>query len=110
LDINLGEDILEDIKVRACFVTTLSRARQWQIWCESSENENKEDKNVEPPEVGEPHFVYALNSLNGGRHLNIPSCIRELAAEPLFTSDNDHITIATMVLRSILASPIDVRR
>ncbi|CAL8078690.1 unnamed protein product [Calicophoron daubneyi] len=105
----ISVDLLEDLMVRTCFISPSSRAAEWNKWFngkESGENETPPTT----PKVAEEHFTYPLNALKGSKSLEIPSWIRELGVECLFTGDADQITIASLILRSILASPIDVRK
>ncbi|VDP94394.1 unnamed protein product [Echinostoma caproni] len=94
---------------RTAFVSPASRAEEWQKWLDAQVDEETANK-VNPPKVAEDAFYYPLNSLSGSKRLLIPSRIRELSVECLFTCDNDRITLATLLLKSIQSSPIDIRR
>lgn len=100
------EDMLEDLMVRTSFVSPSARARQWKEWIYSNDSESP----VEAPKVAEAHFIYPIGGLNGSKRLQIPSQLRELGVECLFQGDNDNITLATLILRSVQTCPIDVRR
>lgn len=99
----LSENAIEDIKVRTCFVSTADRASKWSQWVNS-------DKATKAPEVCEETFIYPLDKQGLGLTLRIPTMLRELGVECLFTGDNDQVTLCTLILRAILLSPIDVRR
>jgi actin-related protein 10 len=83
------ESIIEDIKVRTCFVTSLNRATQLDA--------------VEPP----PDVVYQEG---GTDTFCIPGKVREAVHEVLFEQDNDQTSISTMILDAIIKCPIDMRK
>lgn len=87
--------ILEDITVRTCFATTLPRARQL---IEARTNEEGPSPPVPPPTISYP--------LSGNSNLTLYGSIREEAAEILFESDSDLVSLASMVLEGILAVSI----
>ncbi|XP_053683563.1 actin-related protein 10 [Sabethes cyaneus] len=88
----LTDYIIEDIKVRTCFVTTVDRARKW-----------RNDEKFQPcPEVDYP--------IKGDETIKIPGIIRETAFEVLFPKDNDHLNLANIILNSILKCPKDMRK
>nr|CAD7571212.1 unnamed protein product [Timema californicum] len=89
---NLLDEIVEDIKVRTCFVTSLERAKK------------AEEGNAPPPP---PDVSYSVGGLPS---FNIPGRIREQAFEVLFQPDGDGNSIPTMILDSILKCSIDMRR
>lgn len=97
---NLTEEILEDIKVRCCFVTSMSRAKQiFAVHC------GKADSNKLPtPPVALDY------PLDGDRFLHINGNTREEACEVLFEQDNEEMSLATMILDSLIKCPIDVRK
>ena len=80
-DLELSESIIEDIKVRTCFVTTMDRSRKLRDVGESS-----------PP----PAVKYS-----GVRSFDIPGYVRENAFEILWERDNDNLSIPTMILDAI---------
>lgn len=84
----ITEEILEDIKVRCCFVTRFDRANTPDI--------------EHPPET-----IYPLQ---GSRLLIVPGKIREMASEVLFEMDGEEKNIATLILDSLILSSIDNRR
>lgn len=88
----LAEDIVEDIKVRTCFVTKLDRAIKHR------------DENP-PPAV--PDVEYPVR---GDRIITIPGSVRETAFEALFPEDNDHLGLPHIILEAILKCPSDMRR
>lgn len=94
----LDSSFLEDITVRTCFVTTLARSRQL---IEAQTNEDGPAPPSPPP---------AINYwMSGDLNLVLDGSIREQAAEILFETDNDLISLASMVLDVILQCPIDCR-
>ncbi|XP_011863461.1 PREDICTED: actin-related protein 10-like [Vollenhovia emeryi] len=88
--LDLSEKMLEDIKVRMCFVTTLERAAKL----------GTEAAPTPPPDVTYP----------GVRRLLIPGEIREKAFEVLWERDNDNLSLPTMILDAIVKCPLDMRR
>ncbi|KAK6633077.1 hypothetical protein RUM43_012820 [Polyplax serrata] len=89
---NLSDDVLEDIKVRLCFVTTLERSQKMLA-----------NEEISPP----PSVDYRLG---GTEMLTIPGRIRETACEILFDMDADEISLPTMILNSLLKVSTDMRK
>lgn len=89
-DLELSEEIVEDIKVRTCFVTTLERSAKLEY----------ENGPSPPPAVKYP----------GVQTFEIPGYVREKAFEELWERDNDNLSIPTMILDAILKCPVDMRR
>lgn len=88
----LTEKVLEDIKVRACFVTNFKRAKQYQ-----------EEKPPTPcPDVEYP--------IDGKEVITISGVLRETAMEVLFPEDNDHLGLPYIILDAILCCPLDMRK
>ena len=96
----LPADVLEDITVRSCFVTTLPRARQLAA---AKTNGNDGDQ-IQPP-TPPPTILYPLS---GNKNLILEGSIREETAEILFETDNEITSLASMVLDSILLVSADV--
>lgn len=88
----LTESVLEDIKVRTCFVTKLKRAQDYL------NNQIPEA----PPSVDYP---IADNEI-----ITIPGKVRETVFEILFEENNDRDSLPHLILKSILCCPIDIRR
>lgn len=81
-NLDLAEKILEDIKVRTCFVTTLERSVKL----------GTEAAPTPPPDVIHP----------GVKRILIPGEIREKAFEVLWERDNDNLSLPTMILDAII--------
>lgn len=81
-DLELSERIIEDIKVRSCFVTTMDRSTKLRNGSGPSP----------PPSVKYP----------GVKSFEIPGYVRENAFEILWERDNDNLTIPTMILDAIV--------
>lgn len=98
-----SEALLEDIKVRACFVSPSERSALWQNWL------MREGSNPAPtPHYASPTFTCAFT---GGRQMQVPSHLRETVVDNLFVGcDVDGATIQSLILDSLLACPIDCRR
>ncbi|CAG5122468.1 unnamed protein product, partial [Candidula unifasciata] len=88
----ITEEILEDIKVRCCFVTEYSRGQQIQDVTMRGAHANT----LPPPP---PDTDYPLD---GGSLLNVTGRLREHTCEVLFEQDNDETSIATLVLESLV--------
>ena len=80
-NLDLSEKMLEDIKVRTCFVTTLERSAKL----------GTENAPTSPPDVTYP----------GVKRILIPGEIREKAFEILWERDNDNLSLPTMILDAI---------
>nr|XP_022903365.1 actin-related protein 10 [Onthophagus taurus] len=89
---NIEESILEDIKVRCCFVTKRDRA----------EKILSNNPGLKPcPNIKYPY--------GGSKTLNISGKVRELTYELLFEEDNDHQCISTMILDALSQVDVDSR-
>ncbi|CAF3423644.1 unnamed protein product [Rotaria sp. Silwood1] len=98
--IKLSDDILEDIKVRCCFISPFTRA---QIYAKNK---------FTPDELKDPFqeassIDYPLDSTT---IIRIPGIVREFACEVLFEQDIDGRSIATLILDTLLQSSIDLRQ
>ncbi|CAH0402309.1 unnamed protein product [Chilo suppressalis] len=91
-ELHLPDHIIEDIKVKACFVGPRERALQWL-----------EDKGPTPAKS-------VQYPLSGRAPITVSGRSRELAAEPLFTRDNELASLPDIVLQCIIQCPIDARR
>lgn len=89
-DLELTERVVEDIKVRTCFITTRERSVKL----------GDEDGLSPPPAVKYP----------GVKTFEIPGFVREKAYEVLWERDNDNLSIPTMILDAIIKCPVDMRR
>ncbi|XP_075157327.1 actin-related protein 10 [Haematobia irritans] len=89
----LSETVLEDIKVRTCFVTNHKRAQDYL--------------NNQPPEAP-PSVEYPI----GGDEdiINIPGNVRETAFEIFFEENNDRDSLPHLIIKAILRCPLDLRR
>ncbi|XP_052830418.1 actin-related protein 10 isoform X1 [Octopus bimaculoides] len=97
---DLTEEVLEDIKVRCCFVTNINRAKQiLAVYC------GKEDSSKLPPSPPDVEYPF-----NGDSFLRISGRVREEACEILFEQDNEEMSLSTMILDSLIKCPIDTRR
>ncbi|XP_030745749.1 actin-related protein 10 [Sitophilus oryzae] len=90
---NLSETVLEDIKIRCCFVTKSSRAKQLNL---------AKSEIVPPPDVKYPYA--------GAETLLVAGKIREKVFEIMYEEDNDHLCLSTMILDAILKVDIDLRQ
>lgn len=88
----LTDYVIEDIKVRTCFVTTKERATKWRA----------QEQFQTCPDVDYP--------IKGDEVIKISGTLRETAYEVLFPEDNDHLNLANIILNSILKCPKDMRK
>nr|XP_023025103.1 actin-related protein 10 [Leptinotarsa decemlineata] len=90
---NLSEAVLEDIKIRCCFVTEKSRAEQLAL--------------VKPGIIPCPEVKFPVG---GTDSVIVTGKVRERAFEVLYEEDNDHLCLSTMILDAILQTDIDLRQ
>ncbi|XP_068155185.1 actin-related protein 10 [Drosophila tropicalis] len=91
----LTESVLEDIKIRTCFVTTFERAQA---------RLNMEGEQPTPP----PSADYAICDSN--TVIQIPGLLRETVYELMFEETRERDSLPHLILRSILDCTVDVRR
>ena len=86
----LTDYVIEDIKIKTCFVTSYERAMK--------------HRNGEPfehcPDVDYP--------INGEDVIKIPGILRETSYEVMFPVDNDNLGLANIILNSILKVVISI--
>jgi len=99
----IPETILEDIKVRTCFVTEFSRGQKIQQSAALTESQRDSQINVLPP----PDVDYPLE--DGENILKVDGFIREGSAEILWEVDNEEKSVATIVLDIICRASVDMR-
>jgi actin-related protein 10 len=98
----LDEQILEDIKVRTCFVAPFERG------VNLSRNKTDFDNLQSSGILSNPADVkYAID---GDKVLYIPGLLRESVCEVLFEMYGDEHTLPTLIIDSILRCPLDVRK
>ncbi|XP_051951628.1 actin-related protein 10 [Xyrauchen texanus] len=96
----ISEDVVEDIKVRTCFVSDLQRGLKIQ---EARFNmDGSAERPAPPPDVEYP--------LDGQKILHVKGSIRDSIAEMLFEQDNEEKSIATLLLDTLVKCPIDTRK
>lgn len=88
----LTERVVEDIKVRTCFVTKQSRALAHR----------KNEELQACPDVDYP--------VDGSDVIKIPGHLREFAFEVLFPEDNDHLGLPYIIIDAIIKCPVDARK
>uniref|UniRef100_A0A9J8DL80 Actin-related protein 10 n=1 Tax=Cyprinus carpio carpio TaxID=630221 RepID=A0A9J8DL80_CYPCA len=97
---SIPEDVVEDIKVRTCFVSDLQRGMKIQ---EARFNlDGSAERPAPPPDVEYP--------LDGQKILHVKGSIRDSVAEMLFEQDNEEKSIATLLLDTLVKCPIDTRK
>uniref|UniRef100_A0A8C6VM59 Actin-related protein 10 n=1 Tax=Naja naja TaxID=35670 RepID=A0A8C6VM59_NAJNA len=97
---SIPEDIVEDIKVRTCFVSDLQRGLK--IQAAKFDMDDSSERPTPPPDVDYP--------LDGEKILHINGSIRDSAVEVLFVQDNEEKSVATLILDSLMECPIDTRK
>ncbi|XP_014061267.1 actin-related protein 10 isoform X2 [Salmo salar] len=89
---SIPEEVVEDIKVRTCFVSDLKRGLKIQ---EAKFNlEGTAERPTPPPDVDYP--------LDGEKILHIKGPIRDSVMEMLFEQDNEEKSVATLVLDTLV--------
>lgn len=88
----LTDEIIEEIKVRTCFVTTYERAQKY-----------KNNESVTPP----PSVSYPIQ---GKKTITISGKLRETAFEMLFPEDNDRLGLPYIILDAVISCSIDIRK
>jgi hypothetical protein len=73
--------------VRACFVTPLARAQLRR-------------KNAVETECGDLLYLYTVNSES--HNIRVPGRVRETASEVMFEPTDDHVTLQSVIVDSIL--------
>uniref|UniRef100_A0A8C5SJ63 Actin-related protein 10 n=1 Tax=Laticauda laticaudata TaxID=8630 RepID=A0A8C5SJ63_LATLA len=97
---SIPEDIVEDIKVRTCFVSDLQRGLK--IQAAKFDMDDSSEHPTPPPDVDYP--------LDGEKILHINGSIRDSVVEVLFVQDNEEKSVATLILDSLMECPIDTRK
>lgn len=100
----LTPTIVEDVLVRCCFVTTLQRGSDVSLMLQDASSISALSswmKNA-PPAVRYP--------AGGGSVIRIDGATREGASELMWQLDQDGMSVASMILDSILACPLDCRK
>ncbi|XP_054153136.1 actin-related protein 10-like [Oppia nitens] len=96
----LNEDVLEDIKIRTCFVAPFERG----VRLSQQKLDFEEGMSISAP----PSNV--LYPIDGQKVLNIPGSLRESVCEVLFEMYGDEHTIPTLIIDAILKCSLDSRR
>lgn len=86
------------ITVKVCFVGSFSRGQQWR--------RHLEEGGAAPPEARGLHVPAGP----GGATVWVSGRARELPAELLFTRDGEEASLGELVLQTVSAAPLDVRR
>lgn len=97
---SVPEDVVEDIKVRTCFVSDLQRGLK--IQAAKFNIDGSAERPLPPPDVDYP--------LDGEKILHVVGSIRDSVAEILFEQDNEETSVATLILDSLIQCPIDTRK
>jgi len=104
LEEKISAKVIEDIKVRLCFVTELERGHQIQ-------QIRRDASSVSGLSSFLRKTVPAASyTLDGDTLLQVDGETRESVCEVLFEQDNDRTSVATMILDALLSCPIDTRR
>ncbi|XP_042301706.1 actin-related protein 10 [Sceloporus undulatus] len=97
---SVPEDIVEDIKVRTCFLSDLQRGLK--IQAAKFNMDGTAERPTPPPDVDYP--------LDGEKILHVNGAIRDSVVEILFEQDNEEKSVATLILDSLMECPIDTRK
>ena len=102
----LTEEVLEDIKIRCCFVTSFERSRAY--------NKEIQEKKLEYGASDGLSFKFAPEleyNLDNNVLLHVPGFVREMAFECLFVDQIDsNQTLPNLILNTILNCPIDYKK
>lgn len=102
----LKEKVLEDIKLRCCFVTPMQRSRAYADECARA--------GVEHDAYGKVNFKLAADCdypLENNLILHIPGYVRELTCDVLFTNRVDEtLTLPHLILDTLVKCPIDLKK
>jgi len=99
----LDERVLEDIKVRACFVAPFDRAVKLL--------DMKSDEKISSGSVAMDGCPKSVRyPVDGGHILTIPGVVRENACEILFERYGHESNIATLILEVLRLCPRDMRK
>ena len=93
----LSEEIIEDIKVRTCFIPTFERGQELIKATIGGSQIKDSPKEVEYP-------------LEGRKVLKIPGILRESSAQVLFELEGNEATISSLILDIITNCPVDARK
>ncbi|NP_001085939.1 actin-related protein 10 homolog S homeolog [Xenopus laevis] len=97
---SISEEIVEDIKVRICFVSDLQRGLKLQA--AKFNLDGTAERPMPPPDVDYP--------LDGQKILHVKGSIRDSVAELLFEQDNEEKSVASLILDALVQCPIDTRK
>ncbi|KAM4664960.1 actin-related protein 10 isoform 1-T1 [Discoglossus pictus] len=97
---SVSEDVVEDVKVRLCFVSDLQRGLN--IQAAKFNIDGSAERPLPPPDVDYP--------LDGQNILHVKGSIRDSVVELLFEQDNEEKSVATLILDSLVQCPIDTRK
>lgn len=99
----LPEDVLEDIKLKCCFVTSFARAQK--IYEEMEIKKTDLYDNLEFKFA--PECDYPIDSMI----LHIPGYVREMACEIFFKNDIDSDQcLQNLIIDTLLKTPIDLKK
>lgn len=105
VDKMLDEAILEDIKIKTCFVTTIERGShlaQQKLTEQDTAPPVECSIQKPPPPVRFP--------IHGNKIITIPGSLRESVCEVLFEMYGEEHTLPTLIIDAILHCPMDCRR
>ncbi|XP_075233522.1 actin-related protein 10 [Lycorma delicatula] len=102
--VDLPDSVIEDIRVRGCFVTNRERAQRFAL-ADKTDLSDKTDSSDKIKDV--PDLVYRIG---GKRIITIPGKIRESCHEVFFEYDNDYLSLPNMILDAIISCSVDMRK
>jgi actin-related protein 10 len=100
----LTPDLVADVALRCCFITSLQRGRQL---CQMVSPDGADALATWLARDAAPTVVMPCG---GDKLLQVDGVTREASAELLWAIDEDNMSVACMVLDAIAASPIDCRK
>ena len=100
----LTEKVIQDISLRCCFITNINRGRE--LTQAMSDPSNTTSLSSCLTHMA-PMITYPIS---GSQLLLVDGITREGSAELLWTIDGDCMSVASMLLDAIMASPVDTRK
>jgi len=100
----LTENVIQDIALRCCFVTNINRGRELTQALSDPSNTTSLSSCL-------THLAPLVTyPISGSQLLLVDGVTREGSAELLWTIDGDCMSVASIVLDAIAASPVDCRK
>lgn len=116
----LEQHVIEDIRVRTCFVSPYKRALQLTESKIKIAERMEKTRDSSQPNPQQGYYIMAdedaaspasiVYSLSGHKSVRVPGSLREGACEILFETFGYEHSLVTMLIETVLQAPIDCRR